>query len=341
MAPSYSFHLHAASSHLFWSNAITPALRIPSGAEVTLDLPDGGGNQITPEKAAAGTALRDFDFAKADPAVGPLYVEGAEPGDVLRVDILDVQPSMGYGWTAVFPDFGILNEDVEFKEPTLRIWDLKTAKADGHIVFRAANPRILVPYAPFLGVVGIAPAAPGELPTVPPMPETGGNIDTKYLTAGSSLYLPVKVAGALLSCGDAHAAQGDGEVCGMAVEMPARARIRATVEKGKTWVKGPWVLTAPTSTSTPSSTKAAEEAEGGKAEDEGREYMCLGIDSDLREATRKAVRGVVDWLAAEKGLARVEAYMLTSVAGNLKMCEVVDMPNYAIGCSIPLSIFVS
>lgn len=163
------------------------------------------------------------------------------------------------------------------------------------------------------------------------MPDTGGNIDTRYVTAGSSLHLPVKVPGALLSCGDAHAAQGDGEVCGTAAEMRATARLRVTVEKGKPWVKSPWVLTAPT------------KAVGGEGEGEGekREYMCLGIDSDLREATRKAVRGVVDWLAAEMGLTRVEAYMLASVAGNLKMCEVVDMPNYTIGCSIPLSIFVS
>lgn len=163
------------------------------------------------------------------------------------------------------------------------------------------------------------------------MPETGGNIDTKYVTAGSILYLPVKVPGALLSCGDAHAAQGDGEVCGMAAEMQATTRLRLTVEKNKPWVKSPWVLTAPPPP--PGMRK-------GEGEDK-REYMCLGIDSDLREATRKAVRGVVEWLATEKGLTRVDAYMLASVAGNLKMCEVVDMPNYTIGFSIPLSIFVS
>ncbi|XXG99034.1 hypothetical protein Hte_005368 [Hypoxylon texense] len=330
MAPSHSFHVHASSSHLRWSNAIAPALRVPSGAEVTLELPDGGGNQITRENAAAGTALSSFRLDLADPCVGPVYVEGAEPGDVLRVDILDVSPAADFAWTGVFPDFGILNCDEEFQTPALKIWDLHTAERDGYIVFRAASPRILVPFAPFLGVVGLAPAAPGELPTVPPMPETGGNIDTRYVTAGASLYLPVRVPGALLSCGDAHAAQGDGEVCGMAAEMRATTRLRVTVEKDKPWVKGPWVLTAAPPT------KAA-----GEEEEEKREYMCLGIDSDLREATRKAVRGVIDWLAAEKGLTRVEAYMLASVAGNLKMCEVVDMPNYTIGCSIPLSIFVS
>ncbi|KAI1770872.1 hypothetical protein F4818DRAFT_224399 [Hypoxylon cercidicola] len=327
MAPPHSFHVHATSSHLKWSNAIAPALRVPSGAEVTLALPDGGGDQITREAAAAdaGAALSSFRLDLADPAVGPVYVEGAAPGDVLRVDVLDVAPAADYAWTAVFPGFGILCEDEEFKTPALKIWDLSTAKQDGFIVFRASSPRIVVPFAPFLGVVGLAPAAAGELSTVPPMPETGGNIDTRYVTPGSSLYLPVRVAGALLSCGDAHAAQGDGEVCGTAAEMRATARLRVTVEKGKPWVKSPWVLTAPAAP-----VPVAKE----------REYMCLGIDSDMREATRKAVRGVVDWLEAEKGLARVEAYMLASVAGNLKMCEVVDMPNYTIGCSVPLSIFV-
>ncbi|KAI1410814.1 hypothetical protein F5Y13DRAFT_69385 [Hypoxylon sp. FL1857] len=330
MAPSHSFHLHASHQHLHWSNALAPVLTIPSGAEVTLDLPDGGGNQITRENASS--ILSSFEFGKSDPCVGPIYVEGAEVGDVLRVDILGVEPSGGYGWTAIFKGFGILCEDEEFREQSLKIWDLTAAASTGYLVFKAANPRIVIPYAPFLGIVGIAPSGPEALPTVPPMQETGGNIDTKYLTAGSSLFLPVKAKGALLSCGDAHAAQGDGEACGTAVEMRSKARIRVTVEKGKGWVKSPWVLTAPAK-------KPTETEDGG--EKEGREYMCLGIDPDLREATRKAVRGVIDWLAAEKGLTRVEAYMLTSVAGNLKMCEVVDMPNYTIGCSIPLSIFVS
>ncbi|KAI0172288.1 hypothetical protein GGR52DRAFT_549798 [Hypoxylon sp. FL1284] len=336
MAPSHWFHVHSSSTHLQWSSEIAPAMRVPSGAEVTLDLLDGGGNQITRENAAAGTALSSFDFSRADPCVGPVYVEGAEPGDVLRVDVLDVTPAADFAWTAVFPGFGILCEDEEFKEPALKIWDLATAQRDGHLVFRASSPRIEVPYAPFLGVLGLSPApGAGPHPTVPPMPETGGNIDTRAVTAGSSVFFPVQAAGALLSCGDAHAAQGDGEVCGTAAEMRARTRLRLSVDKGnaegKRWVRSPWVLTAPAPAAAPKSSGAGET----------REHMCLGIDPDLREATRKAVRGVVDWLEADKGLPRVEAYMLASVAGNLRMCEVVDMPNYTIGCSVPLSIFVS
>ncbi|OTB05449.1 hypothetical protein M426DRAFT_10490 [Hypoxylon sp. CI-4A] len=323
-------HLPSTHQHLRWSSAIAPALRVSSGDEITLDLPDGGGNQITRENAAANTAFETFEFAKSDPVVGPVFVEEAEVGDVLRVDILDVTPAADFGWSAVFRGFGILHGDAEFAEgeQALKIWDLQTAAQDGYLVFKPSSPRILIPYAPFLGVVGLAPS-PGaaDQPTIPPMPETGGNIDTRYVTAGSSLFLPVRARGALLSCGDAHAAQGDGEICGTAVEMRATARLRVAVQKGASWVKSPWVLTAPA---------RKTETLGG----EERDYMCLGIDSDLTEATRKAVRGIIDWLEADKGLTRVEAYMLASVAGNLKMCEVVDMPNYAIGCSIPLSIFV-
>ncbi|KAI0420523.1 hypothetical protein F5X98DRAFT_332476 [Xylaria grammica] len=333
--PHFHLHNHPDHSHLRWSRAIPPVLTVPSGSEITLELPDGGGNQITRENAAAGTAVSSFDVGLADPGVGPIYVEGAAPGDVLRVDFLALEPTVDYGWTAVFPGFGLLCEDADFVAGAgaPRIFDLgRPGREDwvadrGYVVFRPADgasggEEIRIPYRPFLGLVGIAPAE-GEHSMIPPL-DTGGNIDTRALGVGSSLYLPVKVPGALLSLGDGHAAQGDGEVCGTAIETRMRATVRVTVEKGKSWVKSPWVLTA----------------EHGPAP-AGREYMCLGVDSDLREATRKAVRGVVDWLEAEKALSRADAYMLVSIAGNLRMCEVVDMPNYAIGCAVPLGLFVA
>ncbi|KAF2963875.1 hypothetical protein GQX73_g9700 [Xylaria multiplex] len=329
MAKSH-FHLHnhPDNSHLRWSAAIPPVLTVPSGSEITLELPDGGGNQITRENAAAGTAISAFDVSKADPGIGPIYIEDAAPGDVLRVDFLAIEPTADYGWTGVFPGFGILRDDAEFVGGggAPKIYDLgrpgeKNWVADtGYVVFRAGDrerreEEIRIPYRPFLGLVGVAPAE-GEHSMIPPR-DTGGNMDTRALGVGSSLYLPVEVAGALLSLGDGHAAQGDGEVCGTAIETRMRATVRVTVEKGKkAWVKSPWVLTAEPD-----------------AKPAGREFMCLGIDADLAAATRKAVRGVVDWLQAEKALGREEAYMLASVAGNLRMCEVVDMPNYAVGVS--------
>ncbi|KAI0095731.1 hypothetical protein GGR51DRAFT_73086 [Nemania sp. FL0031] len=359
--PKSHFHLHnhPDNLHLRWSRAIPPVLTVPSGAEVTLELPDGGGNQITRENAAAGTALSSFDLGRADPGLGPIYVEGAEPGDVLRVDFLAIEPLEDFGWTAVFPGFGILSEEDEFSSSsighgTLKIIDLgRPGREDwvadrGYIVFKTtraakveeggeggkkkqAEEEIRIPYSPFLGLVGVAPAE-GEHGMIPPL-ETGGNIDTRWTGVGSSLFLPVKVPGALLSLGDGHAAQGDGEVCGTAVETRMRATVRVTVEKGKGWVKSPWVLTARRGNDTTAAV--------AKGVDGGQEFMCLGVDSDIRTATKKAVYGVVDWLEAEKGLERTEAYMLVSLVGHLRMCEVVDMPNYAIGCALPLDIFVS
>ncbi|KAI1146316.1 hypothetical protein F4825DRAFT_456594 [Nemania diffusa] len=356
----YHLHNHPDNSHLRWSRAIPPVLTVPSGAEITLELPDGGGNQITRENAAAGTALSSFDLSRADPGVGPVYVEGAEPGDVLRVDFLAIEPLVDFGWTAVFPGFGILSDADEFAANVgpgaLKILDLgRPGQEDwvadrGYIVFPTTRTKNLVgkegegqgeeeeiriPYRPFLGLVGVAPAE-GEYPMIPPL-DTGGNIDTRWLGVGSALFLPVKVPGALLSLGDGHAAQGDGEVCGTAVETRMRATIRVTVEKGasKSWVKSPWVLTAAAKRDE-GAPAAAVRGQGG----EGREFMCLGVDGELRRAAKKAVSGVIDWLEAEKGMDRTEAYMLVSLAGHLRMCEVVDMPNYAVGCAVPLDIFV-
>ncbi|KAH9883748.1 hypothetical protein F4778DRAFT_619991 [Xylariomycetidae sp. FL2044] len=336
--------IHQISSthkHLKWSRHIPPVLSVPSGAELDFDLADGSGNQIDRANTAAGTAFKNLNFADVDPAVGPVYVEGAVAGDVLRVEILKLEETSDFGWTAIFPGFGLLQEDDDFKFDAaaeaadshlearrIKIWDLAGAREKGYVVFKDG---IHVPYAPFLGLIGVAPAE-GEHSTVPPL-DTGGNLDSRYITEGSTLYLPVRVPGALLSLGDGHVAQGDGEVCGTAVEVRMRARIRVTVEKGKEkgWVKSPGVLTGKSQKRGPPAVETGN----------GKEYICLGIDSDIREATKKAVRGVMDWLEAEKGLTRIEAYMLCSVAGSLRMCEVVDMPNYAIGFAMPLDTFVS
>ncbi|KAI0798781.1 hypothetical protein GGR55DRAFT_672132 [Xylaria sp. FL0064] len=362
----FHLHNHPGNSHLRWSRNNPPVLTVPSGSEITLELPDGGGNQITRENAADGTALTSFDLSRADPGVGPIYVEGAEPGDVLRVDILAVEPLVDYGWTAIFPGFGLLSDEfatgdsgTENAGGVLKILDLGRPGTEdwvvdrGYVVFRKGTregessssapdeiikEEIRIPYRPFLGLVGLAPAE-GEHSMIPPL-HTGGNIDTRWCGVGSALFLPVEVPGALLSLGDGHVAQGDGEVCGTAIETRVRASVRVTVEKekAKEWVKSPWVLTAGTGASSAMGAGAVGLPQGKSSKGE---YMCLGIDPDLRVATRKAVRGVVEWLCAEKALERTEAYMLVSVAGMLRMCEVVDMPNYAIGCAIALDIFVT
>ena len=178
----------------------------------------------------------------------------------------------------------------------------------------------------------MARAEKGEWSTIPPY-ETGGNIDCKYVTAGSVLYLPVQVEGALFSCGDGHAAQGDGEVCGTAIETQMDVTLRLTVEKGKMgdWVKSPHYLTS----GNQNHERESKVTAAGKGE-----YAAVGIDADLREASRKAVRGLIGWLMGEKGLQREEAYVLCSVAADLKIVEAVDMPHFAVACSLPLSVFV-
>lgn len=274
--------------------------------------------------------METFDFNRGDPAFGPVYIEGAEAGDVLKVEFLELQPAE-YGWTCIFPSsvgFGLLFD--EFPVGVLKVWDLSNSSSTDNEKekkkYTVFKPGIHIPIRPFLGVVGVAREEEGEFSTIPPY-ETGGNIDTKYITAGSTLYLPVKVPGALFSCGDGHAAQGDGEVCGSAIETPMKASVRLTVEKGMPWVKSPHYLTNP-----PSSVVDPVQSRG--------EYAALGIDPDLREASRKALRSLLDWLVATKDLTREEAYILASVGADLKITEAVDMPNYAVACSIPLSIFV-
>lgn len=257
-----------------------------------------------------------------------MFINTAEPGDVLQIEFLSLTTA-SYGWTAIFPsslNFGLLAD--EFSSPSLKIWDLSTHAAEGYAVFKEG---IHIPIAPFLGVVGVAREEKGEWSTIPPY-ETGGNIDCRHITVGSKLFLPVKVEGALFSCGDGHAAQGDGEVCGTAIETPMRARVRLTVIKSpsKSYINTPHYETA---AGEQHAKMAAERVRKG-------EYAAMGIDKDLKEASRKAVRGCIDWLVEEKGLQREEAYMLCSVAADLRIVQAVDMPHYGVACVVPLGVFV-
>lgn len=336
---AHSFHVPPSKAHLKWSNAIPPVLTVPAGSEISFDLLDGGNNQIRPDNEA--TALQDFDIALTDPAFGPVCIEDAQPGDLLKVQVLELIPGE-YGWTAIFPGFGLLADDFpgassqQAGQNYLKIWnlrhkDLQSAIASSGGPSRAVfKPGISVPVRPFLGVMGIAPATEGELSTIPPYALTGGNVDTRYLGVGTTVYFPVQVPGALFSCGDGHAAQGDGEVCGTAIETPMKARLRLSLVKKNQpeWmeIRCPHYLTPP--------------RKGEIAEDDlAGTYAALGIHEDPREAAKMALRGLIDWLEKSKGLTRVEGYMLASVAASLRMTEVVDMPNFAVSCSIPLSTF--
>ncbi len=307
-----TIHVAREQYHLAWDNSIAPIARVPSGGVIEFDMLDAGCGQLGPDSTVE--SIRTLDFARVDQVNGPIYVEGAEPGDTLQIELLELQPA-NWGWTAIIPGFGLLAD--EFPEPALKIWNL----ADGWCELK---PGIRIPLDPFCGEIGLAPAAAGPLSTIPPY-RHGGNMDTKHLTRGATLYLPVEVPGALYSMGDGHAAQGDGEVCGTAIETPMRAAVRLTVRKDFT-VEEPQFLTAG-----PLTPRA----------NTGQWYAADGVAPDLHEAARKAIRHMIAYLQRSYGLSREEAYMLCSVAVDLKISELVDAPNWIVTAFLPLNIFAS
>ena len=203
-----AFHVGRSDWQLAWDASVPPLLHVPSGSEVWFDVLDASCGQITDRSTAAD--LETLDFSRLDQVAGPIHVDGAEPGDVLEVELLEFHPA-DWGWTASIPGFGLLADD--FPEAALRITRL--AEDLGELL-----PGVRIPLAPFCGVLGLA--SPGEPRSTIPPTYSGGNMDTRHLTAGSRLWLPVSVPGAAFSLGDGHAAQGDGEVGGTAIECPMR-----------------------------------------------------------------------------------------------------------------------
>ena len=305
-----TIHVAREQFHLAWDNSIAPIATIQSGEEVSFDLLDASCGQIT--AASTVEAIASLDFARVDQVNGPIYVEGAAPGDTLQIELLDLQPA-DWGWTAIIPGFGLLAD--EFPDPALKIWRLE----DGWAEFA---PGFRIPLDPFCGEIGLAPAAAGALSTIPPY-RHGGNMDTKHLTRGATLYLPIEVEGALFSMGDGHAAQGDGEVCGTAIETPMRTTVRLTVRKDLLIAEPQFLTAGPIAART----------------NIGPYYATDGIAPDLLEAARKAIRYMIAHLERAYGLAPAQAYMLCSVAVDLKLCEVVDAPNWVVGAFLPQSIF--
>jgi len=304
-----AFHVRADQFHLAWDRAVEPILRVASGDEVEFDALDASCGQITAASTVADLAA--LDFSRVDQVCGPVFVEGAERGDTLEVELLEFEPGE-WGWTASIPGFGLLAD--EFPEPALRI----TRLAGGVAEFL---PGIRIPLAPFCGELGLAPA--GEPRSTIPPTELGGNMDTRHLTAGSVLWLPVAVSGALFSLGDGHAAQGDGEVCGTAIETRMQARVRLRVRRDIR-VTAPEFRTA---------------GPLGASTNTAGWYAADGVGPDLMVAARDAVRRMIDRLGVEHGLAAIDAYLLLSVAGDLRISEIVDQPNWIVTAYCPRSIF--
>jgi acetamidase/formamidase len=309
MCVACDYTIHSANHNFGWNRDFPPALTVKPGSTIQFECMDSSAGQLGANSTIQ--SVIDLDFNKVNPVTGPVYVEGAEPGDALKITIGDFVPS-GIGWTANIPGFGLLAD--QFKEPALHIWKYDPATMAPSLY----GPGGKVPLKPFAGTIGLAPAEPGLHSVVPPR-RVGGNMDIRDLTSGVTLYLPVEVSGALFSIGDTHAAQGDGEVCGTAIESQMSVTATLDLIKGAN-------LASPRFT-TPGPVSRHLDGAGYEA--------TTGIGPDLMVATREAVSRMIDLLAAEHGYNPVDAYMLCSVCGDLRISEVVDMPNWVVSFYFP------
>jgi acetamidase/formamidase len=313
MCSNCDYTIHGRHHHFGWDNSLVPAEKVAPGSTIEFQCLDSSGGQFTAESTTADVPR--LDFARVNPVTGPIYVDGAAPGDALKITIEAFKPS-GFGWTANIPGFGLLAES--FKEPALNLWKYDAASLEPALYGKNAR----VPLKPFAGTIGNAPGEPGHHSVLPPR-RVGGNLDIRDLAAGTVLYLPVEVAGALFSVGDTHAAQGDGEVCGTAIESPMDVVLTLDLMKDAR-------LKTPRFTTSGPVTRHLD-AKGYE--------VTTGVGPDLMEGAKSAVAQMVDLLAGRYRLSPVEAYMLASVCGDLRISEIVDMPNWVVSFYFPRCVF--
>src|SRR4029079_14103373 len=279
MARTHTFP--ADSVHHTWDAGNAPVMTIESGDTVVLTTRDVSDGQLSP--AADASIFAELDGDRSYPLAGPIAIDGAEPGDTLAIEVVDLQ-TKGWGWTAIIPGLGLLTED--FPDAYLRIFDLTT----GDTTY--LRDDIGIPVEPFLGTMGVCPSGAEEQEVMPPG-VFGGNIHHRQLAGGSTLYLPVQVAGALFSCGDAHAAQGDGEVCVTGLESPMYGALRFTLHKDRP-IPAPQYLTGG-----PLAPRVAD----------APWYGTTGVGPDLFVDAQEAVRAMVDQLSAAHGLSHTAAHL--------------------------------
>ena len=346
-----------SKGHNRWHPDIEPAIRISSGSFIEMETLDAVDGQLKP-----GTKPEDLniDLGRAHPLTGPVYVDGAQPGDLLAVKIENIITA-DRGFTAILPGFGYLRD--LFTRPFVVHWELA-----GGFAFSENLPGIRIPGAPFMGVMGVAPShellqrivareadlisrggvalppdATGAVPshepvasqalrTIPPR-ENGGNFDIRQLVAGSTLYLPVFVRGALFSVGDTHFAQGDGETCGTAVETSSTFVAKFEILKGEATrrkqMDPSFECLAPASSS-----RRYYATTGCSVRKDGRNES-----EDLNVAARNALTNMIDYISDAYSYSREQAYALTSVAVDLRISQVVDVPNLTVSAFLPLDIF--
>jgi acetamidase/formamidase len=297
--------LTAEPTHSRWNRALEPRLTISSGDTVHMSCLDASGGQVKP-----GATIEDFlsiDRNKIHALTGPIRIEGAEPGDVLEIQVLQVE-HRGWGWTSVIPGLGFLKD--RFREPYLFHWTLDPE------ISRSLGSAI-VPLRPFCGVMGVAPAEDGEFRTRPPGP-FGGNMDVRELCTGATLYLPVFNQGALFSAGDAHAAQGDGEVCINGIECPAEVSLRFHVHRHQ-----------------PLSGPLLESAESRSPDAPADAWIVVESDPDAMQAARRATERMVDLLVGRWSFTPIHAYLLCSVTMKLRISQVVNEPMITVSAALP------
>lgn len=296
--------------HAFWDKSYPPRIEIEPGDTVVFECRDATDSQVTPD--SSHDALANLDFSRIHPLTGPVFIKGADPGDVLEIEILKLEHK-GWGFNGHIPGFGLLADDFDF--PFLQHWRLEDKSC-----FFADNSKVELPFEPFCGVMGVAPKEEGRFPTIPPG-FNGGNIDIRGLTIGATLYLPVQVEGALFSTADCHSAQGDGEVTGTGIETPMTVTLRFNVRKDLAIKELQFRTPSPLT----------------KADNQGY-YCTTAHGEDLYVNSQNAVRYMIDWLEANYDLSPSQAYCLCSAAADLKISEIVDAPNWIVSCYIPLSI---
>jgi formamidase len=331
--------------HNRWHPDLEPVAEVDPGEALRLETEDGLAGLLTRESTHADAGRIDLGFAH--PLAGPVFVRGAEPGDVLEVELVAYETAE-FGVTAVIPGFGFLAD--RFPDPYVVKWEIADGLARSHEL-----PGVAVPGDPFAGVIGVAPSrelverfrareealrargqlvsddapeaaipssAADGLRTVPPR-ETGGNLDIRGLVAGSRMWLPVEVPGALFSIGDIHFAQGDGEVCGTGIEVAGAVTVRFATHRDRRRMRFP-------SYETP--------ARPGR-----RTFSTTGIPvdagMDLDAAAREALLEMLDHLEHAHGFARPAAYALCSAAVDLRVSEVVDVPYPIVSAVLPLDLF--
>ena len=297
--------LSAEPTHSLWNRALTPRLTIASGDTVHMSCLDSSGGQVTP-----GASVEDFlaiDRTRIHALTGPIFIDGAEPGDVLEIQVRQVA-HLGWGWSSIIPGLGFLKQ--QFKEPFLFHWALDPETS------RSLGPAI-VPLRPFCGVMGVAPAEDGAFRTRPPGP-FGGNLDVRELCSGATLYLPVLNTGALFSAGDAHAAQGDGEVCINGIECPSEVTLRFYVHKQQP-LSGPLI----------------ESAESRSPDAPADAWIMVESDADALQAARNATLRMVELLVAKWAFQPMHAYLLCSVAMKLRLSQVVNEPMVTVSAALP------